>query len=200
MPPNFPNTTGTGGCRGIPRPATDAKAGTRISSCGMLAASCLPRPASQAECCGNCTEANGCTAWIFKPSSGTCWLMASVSGSKAAPDRVLGGYGPGLATGIGAAISSPSGAVLWRVDDLSSVAQDLNWPAPNTATAYAIKDFPRFHAPPWGPTPMPTDAHKLDPGMGPSETNGYDFSNLFFSKSRSMPTANAQDPCRSEGT
>ena len=70
---------------------TDSSGGQRIRSCAPSAASCLPMPATQTDCCTNCTPSVGCVAWIFKPSDGSCWLMASggtaVSG---ASDRVLG--------------------------------------------------------------------------------------------------------------
>ena len=68
--------------------------------------------------------------------------------------------------------------VLWEIDDLDSVSQDLNWPAPlqsgDKPQAYAIKDYPRFYTPPWGPTPIP-EGVTVDPAL--KETNGYDFRN-----------------------
>ena len=71
-------------------------------------------------------------------------------------------------------VTSPSGQLLWSTADLSSVEQNLNWPAPVTAAAYALKDYPRFFSPPWGPTPIPASA-KVDPSL--VGTNGYDFNN-----------------------
>jgi len=43
-----------------------------------------------------------------------------------------------------------------------------------TMKAYALVDYPRFFAPEWGPTPIPTDA-TVDPKL--VATNGYDFTN-----------------------
>ena len=172
-----PPTPSPQNCSGIAN--TDATGGSRVSSCDESADSCLPIPATQADCCGNCTGKLGCAAWIFEPSGGRCWLMASTDGIKQASDRVLGGSGlPGIPTGIGAAVSDLTGAVLWSVADLAGVSQQLNWPAPTlSSSAYAVKDYPRFHAPPWAVAPLPPNAAALDPGMGPVETNGYDFGN-----------------------
>jgi hypothetical protein len=68
----------------------------------------------------------------------------------------------------------------WVTRDLTAVSASLRWPAPPAAllphrqSAYAIKDFPRFSVPPWGPTPMPADAKAhLEPAL--LATNGYDF-------------------------
>lgn len=48
------------------------------------------------------------------------------------------------------------------------------WPSPNSAAAYAIKDYPRFYAPPWGPTPIPADEKgKVDPAL--LNTSGFDY-------------------------
>jgi hypothetical protein len=97
--------------------------------------------------------------------------MASASGTKQASDRVSGGpflSGPVIA----ASVARPNGALLWNSSDISSVGQNLEWPSPLAAAAYAIKDFPRFYAPEWGPTPIPAGA-KVDPAL--VATNGYDF-------------------------
>lgn len=52
---------------------------------------------------------------------------------------------------------------------------NLNWPAPSAkVSGYAFEDRPRFFAPEWGPTPIPSSA-KVDPTL--VKTNGYDFRN-----------------------
>ena len=102
--------------------------------------------------------------------------MARVSGGFSRQDRVSGGQGPSGGGGISAQVLSPSGAVIWSVEDLTAVSQTLNWPGPNNATVFAIKDFPRFYAPPWGPTPIPADQKpSVDPAL--VGTNGYDYRN-----------------------
>jgi len=55
---------------------------------------------------------------------------------------------------IAAVGSSGAGAALWSTADLTSTSARLRWPDPMQGQAYAIKDFPRFYTPPWGPTPM----------------------------------------------
>jgi hypothetical protein len=49
----------------------------------------------------------------------------------------------------------------------------LHWPSPLAQSAFALIDYPRFHAPAWGPMPAPPSA--LDPAL--NQTNGYDFRN-----------------------
>lgn len=151
---------------------TDIDGGDRISSCTDMSKPCLTG-VTQAECCGNCS--GECTAWIYSPSARDCWLMRTAYGTHPAADRNCGGsLGPApTPTGVSASVSSPAtGAVLWSVDDLDSVGQNLVWPAPAAAAAYAIKDYPRFYVPPWGPTPAPPD---VDPAL--ANTSGYDFRN-----------------------
>lgn len=83
---------------------------------------------------------------------------------------------PPVSDGIGATITSSTGAVLWSVAALSDVGQNLEWPSPTASASYAIKDFPRFYAPEWGPTPIPADAQPaVDPALLP--TNGFDYRN-----------------------
>ena len=74
--------------------------------------------------------------------------------------------------GVSAAVFSASGTLVWSVPDLAQVSQNLHWPSPTLSASYAIKDFPRFYAPPWGPTPIPASA-TVDPAL--LETNGYDY-------------------------
>ena len=141
---------------------------SRIATCPEREASCLAPGASQQDCCGNCTSGVGCIAWIYDPKGKSCWLMASSGGTRHANDRIVGGQvGGDPGTGIAAMVMSADGkTVLWNVTDLGSVDQNVNWPAPGESAppAYALKDYPRFHAPPWGPTPLPPDAEKIDPG------------------------------------
>lgn len=67
----------------------------------------------------------------------------------------------------------------WDKDAHNCVNQEsknnlLHWPSPMTTAAYALVDYPRFFAPEWGPTPIPSDA-TVDPSL--VATNGYDFTN-----------------------
>ena len=73
---------------------------------------------------------------------------------------------------IAAVGSSGAGAAVWSTADLTSTSARLRWPDPMQGQAYAIKDFPRFYTPPWGPTPIPAKA-SVEPALLP--TNGYDF-------------------------
>lgn len=75
-------------------------------------------------------------------------------------------------TFISATVYSPTGESLWSITDLDLVDQNLAWPAPLQNVAYAIKDYPRFFVPSWGPTPAPPD---VDPAL--FNTSGYDFRN-----------------------
>ena len=75
-------------------------------------------------------------------------------------------------TGISVKVTNIAGDLLWSIDDLDSVDQNLNWPAPTQSQAYAIKDYPRFYVPPWAPMPAPAD---VDPAL--ANTSGYDFRN-----------------------
>ena len=144
----------------------------------------------------------GCGAWVWQPSKRNCSLLKWGIESEYRPDRVAGGIeqpgrlcgadypccggdhpgklcepnpGTGLSASVFAADGSRSrGALLWSVADLANVSQHLFWPAPLTQRVYALSDFPRFFAPPWGPTPIP-DHTEVDPDhVG---TSGYDFSN-----------------------
>ena len=130
---------------------TDLTGTARISACKESAASCLPIPATQAQCCGACVQKkNGCVAWIFEPAHGSCWLLKTAGGTKKAIDRNAGGAvttSGGGPTGVSAKLSAPDGTLLWSTKDLSDVNQNLNWPAPTSNSSYALKDFPRFFVP-----------------------------------------------------
>jgi alpha-glucosidase (family GH31 glycosyl hydrolase) len=74
---------------------------------------------------------------------------------------------------IGATVSS-NNTVVWSSADLTSVTARLRWPDPAQSPAYAIKDYPRFFVPSWGPTPIPQPQKSaVDPAL--VATNGYDF-------------------------
>ena len=66
---------------------------------------------------------------------------------------------------------------MWYTDNITLTDHALRWPGPSGApAAYAIKDYPRFAVPAWGPTPIPPEARgSLDPAL--LATNGYDFGN-----------------------
>jgi hypothetical protein len=76
---------------------------------------------------------------------------------------------------------APDGSVVWSVDDLSLVDQNVNWPAPGAAKSYAIKVRRTFPlcvgepgassqnceecAPTWSPPPpSPFQARDYDAG------------------------------------
>jgi hypothetical protein len=158
----------------------DLRGTGRIPSCPESAASCLPGKATQAQCCGACTSHAACKSWIYDPKAGACWLMGGAASLVPAHDRVSGGDITGHAgpnpTHVKVTVADKAtGVILWSVDDLDSVSQNLNWPSPGyNQTIYAIKDYPRFYVPPWGPTPIPAGV-SVEPAL--AETNGYDFRN-----------------------
>jgi hypothetical protein len=159
----------------------DIDGGSRVPTCKESAASCLPAGATQQQCCDGCTEDKACKAWIYDPQGKNCWLMAAASGKRAAADRVVGGDipdgggGKNTPTHIKVTVTDKaSKATLWATDDLDTVSQNLNWPSPGNKTVYAIKDYPRFYTPPWGPTPIPAGV-TVEPAL--AQTNGYDFRN-----------------------
>ena len=172
----------------------DIRGGRRISSCAEGAPSCLPAGATQQSCCAACGKDKECKAWIFEPQkegrqpAGACWLMAAGNSLFPHANRVSGGHLSGGPSGpkptkikVTVEITDQDyqgTTVLYEIDDLDSVSQDLNWPAPlqsgDKPQAYAIKDYPRFYTPPWGPTPIP-EGVTVDPAL--KETNGYDFRN-----------------------
>jgi hypothetical protein len=77
--------------------------------------------------------------------------------------------------GISLTVVSLTGKVLLSIDDLALTNGNLHWPSPLSAPAYAIKDFPRFYAPEWGPAvPIPADVN-VEPAL--IATNGYDYRN-----------------------
>ena len=143
------------------------------------------------DCCSKCEQDTDCTAWVFAGTSvaedTNCWLLNSFSGFQPSSQREVG---CGDATCAGAVspfdtleVFLSDGTLAWSSqndnnEDASGSAAPLNyvsWPAPGSGkTGYAFEDSPRFYAPPWGPTPMPSDA-KVDPKL--VATNGYDFTN-----------------------
>jgi hypothetical protein len=175
-PPHFPQPMCTA------HVGYDLSSAARVPSCPESAGSCLPAGATQQQCCDGCTKDTACKAWIYDPKAKSCWLMTGGS-LRAAQDRVSGGthlLPPGSGSGpkpthIKVTVTSKSlGTTVFETDDLDSVSQNLNWPSPHNATVYAIKDYPRFYTPPWGPTPIP-EGVTVDPAL--EDTNGYDFRN-----------------------
>eukprot|EP00039_Didymoeca_costata_P024413 m.10222 g.10222 ORF g.10222 m.10222 type:complete len:875 (-) comp4226_c0_seq1:67-2691(-) len=138
-----------------------------------------------AECCGNCTKIPDCIAWVMAtgdPSKpGNCWLMAKVGGTHNTNGRIAGGRlpppgpVPSLAN-ITLKVTNSNGDLLYNTSDIGRVSQNLLWPSPGPSMpqTYAIKDYPRFYLPEWGPTPMPKNA-SVDPAL--VQTNGFDFRN-----------------------
>ena len=153
----------------------DIDGGDRIDSCQDMSKPCLTG-VSQSQCCQNCSSNAQCNVWVYDPQGSNCWLLKDASGTHPATDRNCGGSIPGPhPTGISAAVYTADGStLLWSADDLDMVGQNLKWPAPLASQAYAIKDYPRFYVPPWGPTPIPADV-SVDPAL--QQTNGYDFRN-----------------------
>ena len=75
-----------------------------------------------------------------------------------------------------------SGVLAWsseqhkdKTDPTYATLNYVSWPSPGAGKiGYAFEDSPRFYAPPWGPTPIPSGA-KVEPNL--VATNGYDFTN-----------------------
>lgn len=152
----------------------DILGGSRISTCKDLSKPCLTS-VTQQQCCGNCSAIGECKVWVYDPNAQNCWLMQNADATVSRADRNCGGdIGSLHPTGVSATVSAPDGTVLWNITDLDAVSQNLVWPSPLAAKAYAVKDYPRFHCPKWGPTPPPTGTH-IDPAL--VETNGFDFRN-----------------------
>jgi hypothetical protein len=146
------------------------------------------------DCCSKCEQDADCTAWVFAGTSETaeedtnCWLLNSFSGFQPSSQREVG---CGDATCAGAVspldtleVFLADGTLAWSSanngkntddDDNAAPLNYVSWPAPGAGKiGYAFEDSPRFYAPPWGPTPIPSGA-KVDPKLVP--TNGYDFTN-----------------------
>ena len=129
-----------------------------------------------ASCCALCLAESDCVAWTFRTTAApgiNCWPFSAVAGSKANVGRTFGFVKPT----INVTVTTPEGRVLWQganVINSSVPPNELHWPAPRAAAAYAFEDRPRFHVPAWGPSPIPADV-TVDPALVP--TNGYDFRN-----------------------
>ena len=65
----------------------------------------------EAACCAACKAHSGCKYWISGSGdpAGNCWLMATISGTRMSPNRILGGDGGGNAL----VLSSKSGGKLY---------------------------------------------------------------------------------------
>ena len=158
-----------------PQPETDADQPTRDPSYpdGTTAE-------NAATCCALCISTSSCVAWTFQPKrllvedGANCWPFSAVAGTKAKQDRTFGF----VRATMNVTIATPEGRVLWQganTGNASKVsANHLHWPSPLAAAAYGFEDRPRFHVPPWGPTPIPPGM-SVDPSLLP--TNGYDFTN-----------------------
>ena len=164
-----------------PKTATDALNPTRSSAYPNGA-----HAATAAACCALCSDTPDCTAWIASTGSEqgvNCWPLASTAGTKPESGRTFGlrhgGRAP--ATLTNATVVSLGGRVLWQGANTGESAKvepnELHWPSPlSGGPAYGFSDFPRFHVPDWGPTPIPpAEKAALDPAL--LATNGYDFAN-----------------------
>eukprot|EP00045_Choanoeca_perplexa_P013991 m.161313 g.161313 ORF g.161313 m.161313 type:complete len:861 (-) comp16525_c0_seq1:26-2608(-) len=130
---------------------------------------------TQEQCCTTCGKIKDCILWIYDPNAVYCYLMQSAEGPLHDNDRVMGGAIPHSdKSNVSVAVFDKSGQMLYQIEDTGTADTYVNWPAPTTAPAYAVMDRPRFFAPEWGPTPIPSDAH-VDPAL--VGTNGYDFRN-----------------------
>ena len=90
--------THTAPLAGQPHDICAAQEGTDVTGGDRAAAPTTV--ASQAECCAYCKNASGCIAWIYGhpgDAEGNCWAMRTVTGTRAAAGRTLGGKGAGSA-------------------------------------------------------------------------------------------------------
>jgi len=143
----------------------------------------------QGVCCALCDSDPSCSAFVFAPAGrgvpgansrdvpgANCWPLASFESTTASPGRLLG-----CPTGRACALSGTPAFTLRGLDgallfnstaEVGHSSNLLHLPAPLEQSTYALVDFPRFYAPPWGATPIP-DAAAVDPAL--ISTNGYDF-------------------------
>lgn len=142
--------------------------------------------ASRADCCAACDNEPTCLAWTFDadPNAGTnCWpwqgwdyLWPYVNNKEFGCASRGNPFGDGICSpGQPFSILSPTGDVLYdSASDQNRKPTMLHWPAPLSSKSYALVDFPRFYAPPWGASPVPNGT-TVDPEL--AATNGYDFRN-----------------------
>ena len=135
-------------------------------------------------CCAACEGDDSCIAWIHEEAtaldSANCWPLKTFSGLKESSNRAFGCSAKraarcaSIASPLNFTVSDAAGALLYDSAAAAPAGTPplnlLYWPSPMSAKAYALADFPRFFAPPWGAAPAPA-------GSAYAETNGYDFSN-----------------------
>ena len=132
-------------------------------------------------CREKCKNDSNCRAWIYSTnriSLINCWPLSSFTAMKGdVTNRVLGCVDPsGCVSPITQlTITDKDGKVLYEQQGGPGALDNLLYvPAPLSTSAYCLTDYPRFFAPSWGATPIPSDA-KVDPKL--VGTNGYDFGN-----------------------
>ena len=156
--------------------ATDCGSLKRNSS-GCLA--CMTSHAASLQGSG-CTTAS-VEAFCGGPSGSNCWPM--ISFAETSPDEIfeLGFKNASRFTRPNFLVTSPTGKVLYDSElDPNPAINRLHWPPPLKGPSYALVDRPRFHAPPWGATPIPATWDGKPVQVQPKliETSGYDFTNL----------------------
>lgn len=164
-------SAGNGTCR-HQRADADAGLPERVTDCE----SSLGNKTVQS-CCAACDKCNSCTATVYQPTSGYCWLLANSGPSRPRNDRILCTTQPLPPPDATVTISRRAGgSVLFSGLAPSAVAFTPAIPAPadlmpdDAVRVFAVRDSPRFVRPDWGATPAPVNA-----SLGPlASTSGYD--------------------------
>jgi len=130
-------------------------------------------------CCAMCASDDTCSGWFYDASvrggETNCWPTTSFSSLYSPMDNVgidFAWFARGGGEVPSVVVRNAKGKVVFDTKtDVESSPNLLHWPAPMQKPAYVLVDYPRFHVPEWGPSPMPADVLEL------RETNGYDFGN-----------------------
>lgn len=141
------------------RPGTDITGGTRAGAPTTVD--------DEAACCDYCKATAACQNWIYGhpgDAEGNCWVMASITGSKPARARTLGGAGGGLELQF----STTAGAKFYgsgasRGDPLTSTSGDA---LVDNTIVYA----PHYHT---------TDGYSVLAVVPETSTTGQGKSNVF---------------------
>jgi hypothetical protein len=150
--------------------------GTPVSTCGaMVPGSCNGDSAKakatvSAACLGKTSCALPCDIGHFnggEDSRASC--IRPLHCCKLAVECFLAGDDPCVGTPKRVAVQ-----VTCSTLQPSGLPQSGGCAVSSATAAYALADYPRFHTPAWGPTPIPAGAGAI---AGAEENNGFDYNN-----------------------